>query len=1307
MKKQTLWLLVFLGLIGLVNFSLAETEPNNTLDTANPIELTVSMPGSLNTNAPADTFDYYKVAVPSDGLLQIGVVPTKDLNVEILLIDTDGLTQLAGKNETGNGGTESILYPNLRAGTYWAVVKIPDAVDPVIGDYNILALLNPVEEIDTEPNDIPSQAIEMPLKGTTTGHIGYHGSKFTDLRDYCKITLPKDGKLELTAYPDGTANISLGLYNTVQTQNIVWKAEKGKGESEKIVYPNLLAGTYYVLVYLEEGYGSYNLTSLFSPVDTEDTEPNDALNSAFAVDLTGNSSVDVPGRLGYNGNQVQDDNDYYKITIPAYGKITFNAKLIAGERFNVGYELWDSQKRYVDGVGNTGTIANLPAGAYFARMYRNDGYFTYTLTVTFEKQDEPAPFDKPASELAVNTTIPNIAIDDSNTEYWYRVTLPEDGQIVVNSKFVKDCRVYVQLYNSDGATLFAGAENHHYYTDEDRSFTVPNLRKETYLLRIARNGGTGYGSVTTIYTPTTKNDPEPNDEWTTAPLPVKSIFSGHIGYYGNGWQDRQDIYALPMPEDGAVSITVTGVPTLRIYATLYNFDGNSYSQVDQVHCYYNDVPQTMANNNINHIAAGKYYLAIGCAGGYGSYDVQIGFIPNRNIDNEMYGDDWSKPTEIALNQGYTGHIGYYRNQYTDTSDYYKVVLPEDGSFDLTLSTDPSARLYVYLYYDDFKTNVVDPSHFYYHGGQQTLGSSQLRAGTYYIQIWQNNGFGAYQFYTSYQPQTVKDNLNNELAPAAQTVQVGEIKMGAIGYTDLFYRDSADWYRVDITTAGRYHINFQGVPAERLYLTLYDQNMVSYTQKQDHRYYNSTLGGFDVDLAAQPYYIQIWRDNGFGHYIFNVGAIGEGISGNLTGKVSTKTGFPLAEIVVHILDRETKTDAAGAYNFDNMPLGTHTVSFISGTKYYPEYRDVNITYSKTNPTVLDVIMLDSNKTAPYEVENFFGIPSNQYVNFFWSPSVSPDVSDGGGYKLYINNFAPIDLGNILDYGSFTFQNGVSYTCRLTVYDKYGNESAGKTIVITPSGTSVNPTPVPTVPLQATPTNTQIPGAPTPTVTPTPIPGQPTSPVPTNTPIMIINTPTPTLKPEAINPVFTFEFDKGAIGECGWGDTMLGGFSGNPAGFSKPGFPLVDSIFPASKDKKGLMLTVKPALVKGNLDEVCFINCNTLIETRGLPVLIVAYLQAENAKNNASIYVGALKGDFAKGGVDGSISYHAPANSINFTLPKRICCLYQPDGGVQMITPFIQIAAKKDGGSTTIYIDRVEVYLLQQDQNIPVSLLTLDY
>ena len=1314
MNKQILWAAVFVSLISIGSYSFAESEPNNTIETANEITIaddTGSSTGALDTaGSSSDTIDVYKITVPSDGYLQIGVVPTKDLNVEVLLKDTNGITDLAYKNDTGNGGMEAIVYPNLRAGTYYAVVKIPDGNDPVQGSYDIALNYVATEEIDQEPNDTPGQAVEMPAAGKISGHLGYAGSNFTDIRDYFKITLPKDGKLVLTGLPDGTLSMDIGLYDIQLFKNISWTGTGGKGSKVLITYNNLLAGTYIVYLSRNDGAGSYTLTSLYTEDPSPDTEPNDSTATAFAVDLSAAATAKVQGRLGYYGNQVSDDNDYFKVTTPAYGKLSLKFAMDAGDGLGVGYNVFDSSLRYIRGSGDDNAVfEGLLPGTYYIRMYKENGWGSYTLNFAFEKQDQPQAVQTNATEIYASGAADNITVSQELPVSWFRITMPNDGKLSITTQFTNTGYLYVNLFHGDGISRITGLD--HWGTNDKRNITVPNLCRGTYMVQVSRYDGSTVGSLVTEVTPVVNIDAEPDDEITTqAPVALNQSYVGHLGYYGNGWTDNLDYYLMDVPEDGSLNITLTGEPTGYFYIDLMSMDGNRYTTLSHADSWGTSDPRPVGKPNIK---AGKYLLQLSRYDGYSQYAFDIKFTPNRSNDPVTNGDDWGQATEIALTpytnmnqKGYVGHIGYDRNFYNNTSDYYKIHLPEDGSLFVNVQMDSTSYIYWKLLNADLRTVAADQRDSWGTNNPRQIGSQVLRAGWYYFVAERYDQYGTYQIYLDYKPAQFKDVDSNWLASQAPSLQLGQLAQGMLGYRDLNYIDKVDWYRVDVSTKGRYKLLYQTTHTMYSYIELFSANMVT-RLVHGERWGTADPYVAEVDLDPGTYFVKLIHYDGYGAYNLIFGDTSSVIAAKLKGKVTSKSKLPLAEIDVAILNKTVKTNAMGEFTIENVPPGTYNVSFVSGAKYYPE--NTAASFTPGQDTIVNMIMNDSSKTAPNEVEQFYGITGDQYIHFMWSHTTTPGIEDGGGYKLYIDNNAPIVLGYKMRYASLGFVNGQTYTCRLTVYDKYGDESTGKTIVVTPSGTSVNPVPTPTLPAQPTPTNTPMVAVPTPTPTATNVPGQPTNPVPTNTPAAVIDTPTPTptTNPAALKPVFTFEFDKGAIGECGWGDTMLGGFSGNPAGFIKPGFPLVDNIFTASKDKKGLMISVKPVLTANGLDEVCFVNSNTLIETRGLPVLIVAYVQAENAQNNASIYVGALKGDFAKGGVDGSISYHAPANSINFTLPKRICCLYEPDGGVQMITPFIQIAAKKNGGNTTVYIDRVEIYLLQADQNYPGSLFTSNY
>ncbi len=671
MKKPYSFMCQFMVVIASLTFGMlayGETESNNTIANANAVGLNESVDGSLNSIDSTDTVDCFKFTTTGDGLFQLGVVPTSELNIEIILKDTDGMYELGYKNDGGNGSTEAIVYPNLRAGTYYVIVKIPDAIGPVQGTYSATFNFLPVEEIDAEPNDVTTQAVEMPVNGETTGHIGYYGSAFTDIWDFYKIVLPGDGKLELTVYPDGTANVALGLYDSLNFKNLIWMDQKGKGESEKIVHSNLLAGTYIVLVDRREGYGSYNLTSLFTADPHPKNEPNDTAATAMAINLTDSApSATVQGRLGYYGNQYQDDNDYYKVTIPSYGQFSMTFNMDAGEGLGAGYEIWDSSLRY---LGATASPDNLAAGTYYVRMYRSGGYGSYSLTIAHTPKTPPEPVSVSAGELPLNGQIDNIPISHpENTEQWYNVTLPEDGSLTVTMQFPNTVYVYMSLMYGNGTATYK--DTYANWTNDPRSVNVPNLRKGTYKVHVWRADGSGVGSLKTEFVPVTKLDAESNDEYTSlTPIAYNQSYVGHLGYTGNGWMDTLDLYLLEIPEDGSLSVTATFEKTAYHFLTVYNQDGNNYRNIGQTYGYWNADPHTVAKPNI---LAGKYLIQISRADGYGSYDLDVSFTPNRSNDPEWNGDDYTQPKEIALGEGYVGHLGYDSNMLMDYNDYYKVV----------------------------------------------------------------------------------------------------------------------------------------------------------------------------------------------------------------------------------------------------------------------------------------------------------------------------------------------------------------------------------------------------------------------------------------------------------------------------------------------------------------------------------------------------------------------------------------------------------------------------------------------------------
>lgn len=170
--------------------------------------------------------------------------------------------------------------------------------------------------------------------------------------------------------------------------------------------------------------------------------------------------------------------------------------------------------------------------------------------------------------------------------------------------------------------------------------------------------------------------------------------------------------------------------------------------------------------------------------------------------------------------------------------------------------------------------------------------------------------------------------------------------------------------------------------------------------------------------------------------------------------------------------------------------------------------------------------------------------------------------------------------------------------------------------------------------------------------------------------------------APQPLAIYEFDKSTLAECGWVEQFRGGFNGNPAGDASLRASVGSSI-PSSKDQTGIAVTVDPG-------EVTFLNASSAISTGGRPLLLRMAVRASGGA--AQVALVALKGDLAKGTVDGSIATHIPASAAQFlNAERRLTLVYEPDTG-ESITPALQVAATGNAGPVTIWIDRLDVIRL---------------
>ena len=131
------------------------------------------------------------------------------------------------------------------------------------GSYIINANFVPTEfpeNNDSEPNDTFTDAIEIQINSSDTGHVGYHKNGDTDTEDWYKVDLPHDGALKVVVEPGTELDTYIWIYDVDGETNLSSADNGSYGEVDSLKISNLMEGIYFINVQKRYGQGSYILS---------------------------------------------------------------------------------------------------------------------------------------------------------------------------------------------------------------------------------------------------------------------------------------------------------------------------------------------------------------------------------------------------------------------------------------------------------------------------------------------------------------------------------------------------------------------------------------------------------------------------------------------------------------------------------------------------------------------------------------------------------------------------------------------------------------------------------------------------------------------------------------------------------------------------------------------------------------------------------------------------------------------------------------------------------------------------------------
>lgn len=314
-------------------------EPNNTLSSAKAFPIESQIRGNLGPN---DTVDWYWMDVPYDGKVtlraSVSVGVASSIAATFYSENRDPITQYVG-----NGGT---LTVPAKAGR----MNIKLVRNAGVSQFTyVLTSSFQINPDRYEPNDTMGTA--RPLVGNQISVVGnFHGRNDEDWFSYY---VREYGLLDVSVIPDNKRMdivLSLGKQQGNQT---TWDPVYDNGDREdpsERVKKEVSPGKYYILVREYEGNavnGEYQLNVGFTPVKTDENEPNDTYRQATPLSGSGTMTGTLP---------TTGDYDWFQFTVSTESYVTIRAPFIP-VKSGMQLALYNSDANYM--LISTNRVAEL------------------------------------------------------------------------------------------------------------------------------------------------------------------------------------------------------------------------------------------------------------------------------------------------------------------------------------------------------------------------------------------------------------------------------------------------------------------------------------------------------------------------------------------------------------------------------------------------------------------------------------------------------------------------------------------------------------------------------------------------------------------------------------------------------------------------------------------------------------------------------------------------------------------------------------------------------------------------------------
>ena len=410
----------------------AHSSRSRTIDFDNATVMDVgdSVNGVLDENSNYD--DCYKVKLNEGDVINFNLsVPLpSDFDMRIYNSLENSVAHSAGM-----GAYEDIDLPVHLTGFYYVLVFAYEGS----GNYELSVTLDGT--FTSDGDNSPEEATPMALNSSETSDLDEEGY---DKFDWWNISLEVGDIITISLTVPNSGNFDIVLLD-VELDVIANSDENDPGEDEEAEGVILFTSNYYIVVYAEEGSGTYTLTVTKTGHFTSDNN-NDAGN-ATAIQL----GDTIENRL----TETIDRMDWFFVNLTEGDIVRIHLTIPPATDFDV--VVYDAELDYIDDSSGSGQEEeiNIPifsSGTYYMKVISYRGSGSYVLTVTKTSSFTPDGDDtwENATVMSANDTVSSgLSAETYDYEDWWTLTLNAGDIIDINVSLERNNYLELTLYDQN------------------------------------------------------------------------------------------------------------------------------------------------------------------------------------------------------------------------------------------------------------------------------------------------------------------------------------------------------------------------------------------------------------------------------------------------------------------------------------------------------------------------------------------------------------------------------------------------------------------------------------------------------------------------------------------------------------------------------------------------------------------------------------------------------------------------------------------------------------------------------------------